>query len=254
MRASLLSRIALAAALLTAPGAASAADYESWLAAPNAMRWQSDNPWKVNLAVGFGIGPTYEYARDTDVRVLPLIDVEWRGTFFASTQRGIGYNWIRSSSTVAGPRITFDLGRAHGDDEFLANTDDVKSTPEIGFFWTRYVGSLRLNADFKYATSSHKGVHGAVGFANGGRLSPNTTVFAGVEVHYGSKKYNFAYYEQGDHAINDVTPYLMMVRDLSNGMYITLDGHVSAVVGAAGKSDLNASTSYSAGAMFGKRF
>ena len=103
MRTSFLFRIALVAALLSAPVAASAADYESWLAAPNAMRWQSDNPWKVNLAAGIGIGPRYEYSRGTSTRILPLIDVEWRGTFFASTQRGIGYNWLRSGK----------IGRAH---------------------------------------------------------------------------------------------------------------------------------------------
>lgn len=249
-----LVQIACCAGALLSATAAHAADYEAWLAPPNALRWQSDNPWKVNLAIGFGVAPTYAYSRNVEGTVLPLIDVEWRERVFASTQRGIGYKWIRTGSTVLGPRLTYDFGRKESQDDALGTADDVGAAVELGMFWTHYSGSWRFNADFKYAASGHSGVHGAIGVANGGMPSANTSLFAGVEVHYASKQYNFAYFEDGEHAINDVTPYLIMVRNLSDGMYLTLDGRVALITGAAGTSNLTGSTSYSAGATFGKRF
>ena len=52
----------------------------------------------------------------------------------------------------------------------------------------------------------------------------------------------------------DFTPYLMLVRDLSNGMYVTVDGRVSFVLSAASQTNINGARSYSSGVMFGKRF
>lgn len=224
------------------------------LSVGNAMRWRSDNAWKVNLAVGVGVAGTYQYSRDDKVVALPLIDVEWRNRYFFSTQRGLGFNWINSGQTLAGPRITYDWGRKQGDDAFLAGTDDIGATAELGFFWLRYSGPWRLNADLKYALSSHKGIRGAFGVARGNPLSENSSLFVGIEGHYGSKKYNYAHFEDGATGINDVTPYLSLIRNLRNGGYVGVDGRFSFVLGPADTTNLSASYGHSASFLVGRRF
>jgi outer membrane scaffolding protein for murein synthesis (MipA/OmpV family) len=252
MRALLAALLVVIAAAASRP--ALAQDYEQLLAVGTAMRWQSQNPWKVNLAAGIGVAGTYQYSRDDQVVALPLVDVEWRERFFFSTQRGIGYNWIRAERTVAGPRITFDLGRQRGDDAFLDNTEDIDPTAELGFFWIRYSGPWRFNADIKYGLGGHKGVRGAVGVAYGSQLSDNSSLFVGAEAHYASKKYNFAYFGASDHGINDVTPYLSLVRALRGGAYIGVDGRFSFVVGPADTTNLSAAYGHSASFLIGRRF
>ncbi len=253
MRAFLLAlAVGLTAALTAAPAAAQ--DYEQLLAAGNAMRWQSQNPWKVNLALGVGVTGTYQYSRDDQIVVLPLVDAEWRETFFFSTQRGIGYNWIRNDRTLAGPRITFDWGRDPGDDDAIGNTEDIDPAAELGYFWLRYAGPWRFNADIKYGLGGHGGIRGALGFARGNKLSANSSLFLGVETHYASKKYNFAYFGAGDHGFNDITPYLSLVREMRNGGYVAVDGRVSVVFGPAEKSDLTTTYGHSASLLVGRRF
>ncbi len=249
MRALLL---ALIVALTAAPAAAQ--DYEQLMAAANAMRWQSVNPWKVNLAVGIGVAGTYQYSRDDQVVLLPLVDAEWRERFFFSTQRGVGYNWIRNDTTVGGPRVTFDWGRDRSDDDALGNTEDIEPAAELGFFWLRYAGAWRFNADIKYALGSHGGIHGALGLARGNKLADNASLFVGLETHYASKKYNFAYFEAGDHGFNDITPYLSLVRDLRNGGYVAVDGRFSIIIGPADTSNLTTSYGHSASILVGRRF
>lgn len=238
----------------TVPQAAHAADYETWLSAGNAVRWQSDQPWKVNLGIGAGLAPRFEYSRDNDVTLLPLIDVEWRDFLFASTQRGVGANLINNGRVTAGARVTYDFGREPGDDEFLEETEPVAATPQVGVFWISYSGPWRFSADVKYATSSYKGLEGMVGIAHGGNLNDNTNVIAGIDVHFATKKYNAAYFDDAATGLNDFTPFLTVVHHLSQGMYVSLDGRISFVTGPAAKSDITGSRSYFAGALFGKRF
>jgi outer membrane scaffolding protein for murein synthesis (MipA/OmpV family) len=252
MRALLLALTVALGAAATSPAVAQ--DYEQLLAVGNAMRWQSQTPWKVNLGIGVGVTGTYTYSRDDQVVVLPLADIEWRERFFFSTQRGIGYNWINGTTTVAGPRVTFDWGRQRGDDDALGNTEDIDAAAELGFFWLRYSGSWRFNADIKYGLGGHGGIHGALGVARGNKLSENASLFVGVETHYASKKYNFAYYEAGEHGFNDITPYLSLVRELRSGAYVGVDGRFSIVLGPADTSNLSASYGHSASILVGRRF
>jgi outer membrane scaffolding protein for murein synthesis (MipA/OmpV family) len=231
-----------------------AADYEVGLAAANAMRWQSDGNWSLNLGVGLGLAPTYQYARDKELVFLPLIEVDWRGFAFASTQRGVGVNLLRSASTIAGARITYDWGRKSSDDDFLSGTVDVEATPQVGGFWTTYLGAWRFTADLKYATSSYKGIAGSLGIAHGGQLAPATSIIAGIDTHFADRKYNGAYFDVANRGFNDVTPFLSLIHAFPSGLYVTLDGRIALVTGPAGQSDLTAAYAYSAASVLGWRF
>jgi outer membrane scaffolding protein for murein synthesis (MipA/OmpV family) len=252
MRAFLVALVLALTALASGPAVAQ--DYEQLLAVGNALRWQSLNPWKVNLGIGFGFASTYPYSRDEKLVLLPLIDVEWRDVAFVSTQRGVGFNWIRTGNVVAGMRVTYDWGRQTGDDAFLRGTDDVNPTAEVGFFWMGYAGPWRLNADLRYGLSGHNGIRGAAGIAHGTQLAANASIFVGLEAHFASTKYNFAYFEVVEHGVNDVTTYLSLVRDLRNGAYLGLDGRFFLVSGPAGQSNLSAAYGHAASVLVGRRF
>lgn len=251
-----LLRVALLVAAATAAHAApaGAADYETLLSSANAIRWQSDAPWKLNLGVGLGLAPKFDYARDNELLFLPMVDMEWRNFVFASTQRGVGIKLVNTFRTEAGVRLTYDFGRSPGDDDFLDDTDRIGATPQVGAYWTSYFGAWRLSADFKYATSSYKGVEGSVGLAYGGALTDSTNVIAGLDAHFADKKYNSAYFGDGNVGLNDVTPFLQLIHNLGRGAYITLDGRLSLVQGSADIPNFTASRSYSTTAIVGRRF
>ncbi len=233
---------------------AGAADYETLLSSANAIRWQSDAAWKLNLGVGLGLAPKFDYARDNELLFLPMVDMEWRNFVFASTQRGVGVKLINTFRTEAGARLTYDFGRSPTDDDFLNNTNRIGATPQVGAYWTSYFGAWRLSADFKYATSSYKGVEGSLGLAYGGALTASTNTIAGLDTHFGDKEYNFAYFNDGNVGITNVTPFLQLIHNLGGGAYVTLDGRLSLVLGPAKIPDFTASRSYSTVAIIGKRF
>ncbi len=254
MRALLRVAVLSVSTILAQAAPAVAADYEALLGGPNAIRWRSDAAWKLNLGVGLGLAPKFDYSRDNELVFLPMVDMEWRNFVFASTQRGIGVKFINTGRTEAGPRLTYDFGRSPTDDDFLDGTDEIASTPQVGAYWMSYLGAWRLSADFKYATSSYKGVEGTFGLAYGGALTDSTNVIAGLDAHFGDKKYNEAYFGDGNFGFNDVTPFLQLIHNMNRGMYITLDGRVSVVLGPAKSPDFTSSRSYSASTIIGKRF
>lgn len=254
MRSYLIARLSVVVAALFAPSVAAAANYEQLLAGANAMRWESNAAWKVNMALGLGIAPAFEYAEGGELEVLPLIDVEWRQRYFFSTQRGLGFNWTNRTATQAGPRLTMDWGRKASADRVLAGTQDIDPAIEIGWFWLNYSGPWRFNADIKQAVSGHKGVRGAFGAAHGGPIAPNANAIVGVEAHYASDRYNGAYFNKAARGVNDVTPYLIVVRNLGGGAYVAADARVSFALSLTKETSIVADRSYSAGAMFGRRF
>ena len=165
LRASLL-----AAAVLVAHAApAAAADYETWLSSANAMRWQSDAAWKVNLGAGFATVPKFDYSSDNELVFLPMVDIEWRNFVFASTQRGVGVKLVNNGRSEGGVRLTYDFGRDPTDDDLLAGTNKVDATQQVGAYWMTYVGPWRWSADFKYATSSYESFLVTLGLAQIGR-------------------------------------------------------------------------------------
>jgi outer membrane scaffolding protein for murein synthesis (MipA/OmpV family) len=255
MRTLIRAALLLAApAILAQATPAAAADYESWLSSANAIRWDSEAAWKVNLGAGLGLAPKFEYARDSELALLPMLDIEWRNFAFASTQRGVGFKLLDTRSTETGVRLTYDFGRSPTDDDFLDGTAEIEATPQLGGYLITYLGAWRVTADFRYATSSYKGISGAIGLAYGGALTDATNVIAGIDAHYASKKYNFAYFEEGKSGVNDVTPFLQIIHSMPRGMYVSLDGRIAIVSGAAKSPDYTASRSYAAGAIVGKRF
>ena len=127
MRSRMLKFLAALGLSLGLASTAAAQNYEGWLLGATSMRNQSDSEWKVNLGAGLGFGPGFIGGSQGKAHFLPIVDIEWRKSIFASTQRGIGMNLFGNRQTVAGPRLTFDWGRSPTDDTALANTAKVKA-------------------------------------------------------------------------------------------------------------------------------
>ena len=74
---------------------------ESYLAGATSILPNRRKAWNFNLGIGVGTAPEYIGGKDYEPVVLPLIDIDWRGRVFASTQRG--------QSQVATPSTTMPI-------------------------------------------------------------------------------------------------------------------------------------------------
>ena len=255
MRLGLLKLIAGAAIALGAASSAAAQNYEAWLLGATSMRTQSANEWKVNVGAGLGFGPGFIGGSQGKAHFLPIVDIEWRGSVFASTQRGIGMNLFGNRQTVAGPRLTFDWGRNPTDDTALANTAKIKASMEAGGFLIHYTGPWRFGADFNQGLGSgHKGMQASFDAALGGRLSEDNTLIVGGGIHYTSSKYNVAYFGQKGDGFTGASLYVDIIREIGEGGYAGLNVRFDRLLGIANDAAFTTENQYYAGVYTGVRF
>lgn len=253
MRAVPVLLVALLLAVCSRPGLAR--DYETWLQGGAAVRGVSSGNWSGNVAAGFGVVPDYFGAADASVEPLPLIDLEWRGALFASTQRGLGWNVVRGNETLIGPRLTIDWGRKASDSPRLAGTNDVKRSLEAGVFAVRYLGPWRFDGDIRQGLSGgHEGLHTRVGVAHGSRIAPATSIILGASTHFAGKKYSLAYFGANTSGFTDLTATLNFVHEFGRGMYASLGGGTALLLGNAKAASFAKEYSAFGTVLIGRRF
>ncbi len=169
-------------------------DWEWWLDPMTSVRVQTTGDWRVNLGAGLILAPDYLGSSDLEPFLLPLVDIEFRNTFFASTARGIGAHIFKSHNMRAGIRLTPDYGRDADDNDTLRTLEDIDPTAEIGFYGEALFGSWRWRADIRKAVSSHDGMTASVGLAYGSRLSSETSFFLRSRIRYADEDYMQAYF------------------------------------------------------------
>ena len=105
--------LVIAAALLvvTASGACAASvgagGYENQLSGGVDTRIDRDGgDFRGVFAGGIGAANTFVGSNDIEAVGLPLIDIEWRGAYFLSTQRGLGLNILRRRNLRVGPNAS----------------------------------------------------------------------------------------------------------------------------------------------------
>ncbi|MBT4710811.1 MAG: hypothetical protein HOB82_04710 [Alphaproteobacteria bacterium] len=255
MRLGLLKLVAGVAIAFSMASSAAAQNYEGWLLGATSMRQQSDSDWKINLGAGVGFGPGFIGGSQGKAHFLPIVDIEWRGSVFASTQRGIGMNLFGNRQTVAGPRLTFDWGRNPTDDSALANTTKVKASVEAGAFIIHYTGPWRIEADIKQGLGSgHKGVRANFRAALGGRLSEANTLIVGGGIHYTNSQYNVAYFGQKGNGFTGASLYADIIREIGEGGYAGLNVRFDRLLGKANDAAFTKENQYYAGVYTGVRF
>ncbi len=228
-----------------------AADYEQWLNGATAIRLPSEGEWRVLMGAGGGYAPSYAGSDEYEAVALPLIDVEWRGAVFLSTQRGLGYNMVRKRDTVAGPRLTLDQGRKSADSATLTGMPDIKSSPELGFFFKHFSGPWRFTGDIRMGLTDagHNGVTGSFGTAVGGRVSERANLFLGADLRWGSTDYMNSYYGvsasnssttlstfDASAGLRDLSAFATVVYLFNRQLYLSAEGRLQMIVGPAGES------------------
>lgn len=268
-----LLAVSLAVIFATSPGTQSQAgvpDLAAWTFGSVATRIENSSEWKVNLGAGLGIGADYVGSDDFTAHTLPVVDIEWRGAYFLSTQRGLGLNLIRNRQTKAGPRLTWSAGRKASVNTALAGMGDLDPSIEGGAFIQHYSGPWRFEADLRYGLNSagHKGFVGSTSLALGGQLSENSNMILGASTTYGSSAYMKAHFGVTTaQAVNGRVAYeptagfenfagfATFIYNINKQIYLTIDGRAALMMDQAANSPLvQASDQYFLGSTVGYRF
>ena len=225
--------------------------------------------------VGFGVFQRPEFLGGEDYKTspLPLIDIEYLGRFFASTQRGVGVFLLRTRNFRIGPRLTYDEGRDSSDFNVTQNLEDIDPSPEFGIYMESYIGPVRVKGDIRKGfADGHDGVFARLDMAIAVRASKNDTLFIGGNISAGDKTYMQAYFGvpatratrqtpafTAQAGPRDLNAYASFVHTFNRNWYLTVDGGAGRLLGdadsspVAGKLD-QAITQFYLGSVIGYRF
>lgn len=262
--------LAVASTPALAANVSSTRSYESQLAGATdtAIDFFSDSDWRGIIGGGGGIAPEFIGSDDYEISPLPLFDVEWRGAYFASTQRGVGLNFVRRPELKFGPRVTYDRGRDSSDSTFLTGLSDVDPSLELGVFLETLNGPWRFKGDMRQGiTDGHKGFILSLDLAIGGQISERTNLIIGGVAHYAGEDYMKAYfnvsvagtsrpvYAVDGGGFSDIGAYGTLVYNFSDRVFLSTMLRGSLLMGDAADSPISQSAGqYYLGAIFGYRF
>lgn len=124
------SRLAIAAALVTAGSASMAQTYE-------AVRLQAAAAGKDGGYVGAGVvgGMQYQGSDERRTAYLPTVEYQWANGWFAGAGNGIGYNFSKDPALQYGARLTLDIGREESRSSALKGMSDIDAKAEVGGFF-----------------------------------------------------------------------------------------------------------------------
>jgi outer membrane scaffolding protein for murein synthesis (MipA/OmpV family) len=246
-------------------------DLERWTDSAAAVMPAKPSSWRGALAAGVGLGPSY-MGGDFDnyeAKPLPLAELEYRGTVFASTRKGVGVYFLRQHTFRLGARATVDFGRDSGDDPFLTGMPDVGTGIELGLLAEYITGPWRFRGSFRQdVADGHGGWLFNVDAAYGGRWSKNVSIIAGLETTIMSESYAQSYFgvEPADAragrpafsagtGIRDVGTFVQMIFDISPEVFVSVDMRGNYLLLDAADSPLSVEDVYFfGGAMVGYRF
>jgi outer membrane scaffolding protein for murein synthesis (MipA/OmpV family) len=243
--------------------------YESQLsgATDTAFDFSGSTDWSGIVGGGIGLNPEFIGSSDYKISALPLFDVEWRGAYFASTQRGVGLNFYRRSGLKMGPRLTYDRGRESSESTFLAGLPDVDGTVEIGAFLETLNGPWRFKGDFRKGLGGHEGFVASLDLAISGRLNDRANLILGATTHYASKDYMKSYFDStvvgtlrpvfasDGGGFSDIGGYATIVRNFTDRIFISGVIRGTLLIGDAADSPISQSDGqYFFGTIFGYRF
>jgi len=92
------------------------------------------------------------------------------------------------------PSFGFKGGRDAGDDDALAGLDEIDRTVELGLRLGYGIGPVGAYATMRRGFGGHEGITGAVGAKYRTELSPELTLWSGVQAVYGNGAFNDTYF------------------------------------------------------------
>ncbi len=171
------------------------------LAAPgaNAQEQPRDkNGLTLTFGAYYGTQSSLAGGASTDPEISPLLDIDYsRGRFFASTERGIGFNAVDNEAWTVGLGVGYDLGRKQKDDRRFRGLGDVDSSvtgvvsvawrPLRSDFWTVYAAG-------QVAAEKANGRTLNFGTVIGVPLTANLSAFVDVSAQWNDRDYMQTYY------------------------------------------------------------
>ena len=248
--------------MLVRPAAAADVEWwESYLAGATAiLGGPSESPWRFNVGAGIAMAPDYPGSTEYEAVPLPLVDIEYRGSYFLSTQRGLGVVLFRTGLFRAGTRLTYDRGREESQNVRLRGLGNIYPGIEAGGFFEYYRKNWRFAGDVrKGLTAGHEGIIASASATLGGRFSERANLIIGGETHIADSTYLNNYFRSGaftaGSGFRDVGAFMHFVFMFSERVYGTLDTCVSLLLGDAAQSPLTVDDlQYFLGSVVGYRF
>ncbi len=164
--------------------------------------------WRVSALIGVASLPPYLGDDDTQLSVIPDINIKYGDTFFASFLSGIGYNIISTKHWQAGPIIKYDFGRDEQDGNPLSLSDntsddllglgDIEGSAEAGAFLSYKTNRWQTKVEVRQGLDGgHEGLISEFEV----KLLGQATLFSkplfysfGPEAVYGDEAYQQAYF------------------------------------------------------------
>jgi len=237
-------------------------DWENWMSSATAVRSPvfGERRFRNNVGGGFAYGPVYIGGTAYEFKPLPLLDTEFAGRLFVSTQQGVGYNIWRSRTSRIAPRITWDFGRDSGDDTALSGLPNIDPAVELGLYWETYLKSWRLRADVRQDIGDgHGGLLANGDVAVGGRWSEKASLIIGGRATYMDESYATSYFGTpsftAESGLRDASAYAQLVYDLPGGFYLSGEFRATYLFASASDSPISETNNYFTGALLaGYRF
>ena len=247
-------------------------DWELWTSAANAVlpaKRGPTSPFRINIGAGAVAAPEYLGSDTIETKPLPLLDVNYDGALFLSTQQGIGWNAWRKRALRAGPRITFDFGREAADSPQLEGLPDIDLGTELGLFVESFIASWRFKADLrKEVGGGHGGILINGEAAWGSRFSKDASLILGARGTFMDETYAESYFSvaaadvrsgrpkySATSGFRDVNAYAQIIYDFSKALYVSTEVRGTLLFEQAADSPIAEVDSFVTGSvMVGYRF
>jgi len=247
-------------------------DWELWTSAANAVlpaKRGPAGPFRFNVAVGAAVVPEYFGSDEIETRALPLLDVNYAGALFLSTQQGVGWNMWRKRTVRAGPRVTLDFGRQAADSPNLTGLPDIEIGTEMGFFVESFLASWRFKGDIrKEVGGGHAGllINGEAAWGN--RWSKNASLILGMRTTYMDDTYADSYFTvlaanigagrpayAAAAGFRDINGFAQVVYDFTQAFYVATEIRGTMLLSQAADSPITKTDTFFTGSvMAGVRF
>jgi outer membrane scaffolding protein for murein synthesis (MipA/OmpV family) len=146
--------------------------------------------WKVTLGGGASYAPRYEGSANDRLRFMPLLEAT-RGHLFISPLRGLGYNFSDDRNLEYGVRLTPGHARWQNADPRLNGMGDIGYSIEAGAFATVRFAPWYVSSGL---TTGIHGTHAELGGGIGLPLSKADRLRLGINLNWGSTRYNQTYF------------------------------------------------------------
>lgn len=156
--------------------------------------------WDVTIGVGAEYEPVSPGIDESEVGVLPYVDIEYKDRFFIKSERGIGAYVLRSQDDPeygVGFAIGYDEGREESDArKQLDGLGDIDGSAEAIIFAEGELSPVELELELAQGLGSdgHDGFRAEFSAGVDGMVTDRLYLGAGPFITYGDEQYIESYY------------------------------------------------------------